>query len=102
MDREGGREDKVECELSDNIKSVPCGGCLGAHETRTKSIEEDLECAVRMKSELVRVVSKVGQDEPEEGFAGDVLETEHFDAGRKVGVDSVFPEVLVVLNVISL
>jgi predicted ATP-grasp superfamily ATP-dependent carboligase len=62
---------------------VPEGRGLRAYETGPEGVEENLEGG-------------------EEDFAEDVVEQEQLGTGGEVGVDAVFAEVLVVLDVVPL
>jgi hypothetical protein len=79
----GADDERVEGELREQVGGVPpCRG-LCADEAGPEGVEEDLEGG-------------------EEELAEDVVEQEELEPGRQVGVDAVFAEVFVVLDVVPL
>ena len=69
----------AERELDGEVGSDPAAELLRPYEPRSEGVKEYLEGA-------------------EERLAEDVLQTEHLETSRQVGVDAVLAEVLVVLR----
>lgn len=80
---EGLHQDVVEDKLSQDIEIMPRCQLLGSDEGRSERVEEDLECR-------------------KEDLAKDVVQAKQLEAGRKVGINTVFSLMLVVFNVVLL
>ena len=93
-------ESTVENELDNDVDSMPSGGRLGAYETRSEGVKQNLEGTMRKSKGW----SEIGwcKHVPEEGLASDVVQEEEFKTGGEVSVHTVFAQLLVVVEVVFL
>lgn len=75
--------EEMEANDTDEVVKVPSGKGLGTDKTGTDSVEQELESG-------------------EKGFASDIVEHQSFKSAWKIGINTVFAQKLVMLDVVAL
>lgn len=74
--------EEVEANNTDEVVEMPPGKGLGTNKAGTDSVEQELERG-------------------EKGFAGDIVEHQSLESAWKIGIDTVFAQKFVMLDVVA-